>query len=104
MAKSKVVQKSAGISDRQAMNWLLVGGSLVTLFFWAPLTDPFNAPKSWILSISGFWLLGWIGFNWKKFSGNKTMWIAGLLSAIYVATLFVAFVATDNKFIGMFGD
>ena len=32
------------------------------------------------------------------------MWIAGLLSAIYVATLFVAFVATDNKFIGMFGD
>jgi O-antigen ligase len=104
MAKSKIITKPAGSSDSQALTWLLVGGSLVTVFFWAPLVDPFNAPKSWILSVTAFWLLGWVGFNWKKFSTDMTLRIAGMMSAVYSLTLLAAFFSTDNTFIGFFGD
>lgn len=104
MAKSKIITKPAGSSDSQALTWLLVGGSLVTIFFWAPLVDPFNAPKSWILSVTAFWLLGWVGFNWKKFSADRTLRIASIVSAVYSLTLLAAFFATDNLFIGFFGD
>jgi hypothetical protein len=47
-------------NEKHAIRWLISGGSLVTLAFWAAINDPFNAPKSWILSITGFWLLGWV--------------------------------------------
>jgi len=104
MAKSKNVVKPGNSLDTQALNWLLVGGSLVTVFFWAPLVDPFNAPKSWILSVTAFWLLGWIGFNFHRYSGNSALRIASILSGIYSLTLLGAFFATDNSFVGFFGD
>ena len=104
MAKSKMITKPAGSSDSQALNWLIVGGSLVTVFFWAPLIDPFNAPKSWILSVTAFWLLGWIGFNYHRYSSDSALRIASFLSGVYSLTLLGAFIATDNTFVGFFGD
>ncbi len=89
---------------RQAINWLLVGGSLVTLFIWASLEDPFNAPKSWILYCVGFWLLGWVGFNarsrWSDKLDRQILVLSGALALSFVA----AFIATDVKLQGLFGD
>ena len=89
---------------RQAINWLLVGGSLVTLFIWASLEDPFNAPKSWILYCVGFWLLGWVGFNarsrWRDKLDRQILVLSGALALSFVA----AFIATDVKLQGLFGD
>ena len=89
---------------RQAINWLLVGGSLVTLFLWASLEDPFNAPKSWILYCVGFWLLGWVGFNarsrWSDKLDRQILVLSGALALSFVA----AFIATDVKLQGLFGD
>ena len=86
-----------------AMRWLIWGGAVITLLVGFPLNDPFNAPKSWALSISAFWLLGWLGFNFKHYTQDRVLKQATLLSAIFVITLAAAFLATDNKFVGFFG-
>jgi O-antigen ligase len=89
--------------DKKALRWLLWGGALVTLVMWLSLNDPFNAPKSWVLTIAAFWLLGWLSFNFKFYIQNKVLKQASLISAIFLATLTIAFIATDNKFVGFFG-
>ena len=90
--------------DRTALNWLLVGGSLVSLFLWASIEDPFNAPKSWILYCVGLWLLGWVGLQvkarWQSALDRSVL----LFSGVFSLTLFLAFLATDVKLQGIFGD
>ena len=90
--------------DRTALNWLFVGGSLVTLFIWASIEDPFNAPKSWILYSVAFWLLGWVGFQvkarWQSALDRSVL----VFSGIFSLTLLLAFFFTDVKLQGIFGD
>jgi O-antigen ligase len=90
--------------DRTALNWLFVGGSLVTLFIWASIEDPFNAPKSWILYSVAFWLLGWVGFQvkarWQSALDRSVL----LFSGAFSLTLLLAFFFTDVKLQGIFGD
>jgi len=90
--------------SRQAINWLLVGGSLVSTFLWATLEDPFNAPKSWILYCVGFWLAGWIGFNARSRWSNSFDRRTFIISGSFALTLIAAFLATDLKMQGLFGD
>jgi O-antigen ligase len=96
--------KKISSPDRQAMNWLLIGGSLVSTFLWATLEDPFNAPKSWILYCVGFWLAGWVGFQvrgrWSQKIDRQVFILAGSLALTFIA----AFLATDVKLQGLFGD
>ena len=96
--------KGVKSSSTQAMNWLLVGCSLVTLFIWSNLNDPFNAPKSWVMFIAGAYLAGWCGFQIKGSLKEKVLRIAFYLSASYLVVLFVAFLFTGEKFIGFFGE
>ena len=88
---------------KAAMNWLIWGGVAVSAFFWTSLNDPFNAPKSWILSIAAFWLLGWLLFQIKEQSRSTTLRIATIFAGLFLLSMFAAFLATDNKFIGFFG-
>jgi O-antigen ligase len=94
---------SKQVDNKQALRWLIWGGSLVTLAMWLSLNDPFNAPKSWVLSIAAFWLLGWLAFNFKFYTQNKVLKQATYISIFFLATLVLAFIATDNKFVGFFG-
>jgi O-antigen ligase len=91
-------------SDKQALTWLLFGGSLVSIFFWTSLEDPFNAPKSWILYSVGFWLLGWVAFQvkarWQSVLDRSVL----LFSGVFSLTLLLAFFFTDVKLQGIFGD
>ena len=91
-------------ADTQAINWLLVGGSLVTLFIWSNLADPFNAPKSWIMYITGFYLAGWAVFQIRSALNNSILRMVTALSGGYILTLFLAFLFTDEKFVGFFGE
>ena len=90
--------------SRAPLTWLLCGGSLCTLFFWSALADPFNAPKSWILSVAGFWLLGWvvfqIGDQWQ-FAPLK--W-ATVISGGFAFALTLDFIIGSNKYISFFGE
>jgi hypothetical protein len=88
----------------QLAYYLLISSVLlVTTFFWSSLNDPFNAPKSWVLSIAGAWLLGWVIFQIKPQSTNKTLKITSILVGASFLSLLVAWIATDNKLIGFFG-
>jgi O-antigen ligase len=104
MAKAQSSTAVAANEDRQAINWVIWGGSLVTLFFWTTLNDPFNAPKSWVLGVAGFWLLGWVIFQVRGAIKDRTLLWASALAGVYALAFFVAWLATDNKYIGMFGD
>jgi len=104
MAKARSGTVASSNEDRQAINWVIWGGSLVTLFFWTTLNDPFNAPKSWVLGVAGFWLLGWVGFQVRGAIKDRTLLWASALAGVYALAFFVAWLATDNKYIGMFGD
>ena len=90
--------------DKTALNWLLVGGSLVSVFLWASVEDPFNAPKSWILYCVGLWLLGWVGYQVKgrlaSALDRSVLWFSGVFSL----TLLLAYLFTDVKLQGLFGD
>ena len=96
--------KGVRSSKSQALNWLLVGGSLVTLFIWANLNDPFNAPKSWVMFIAGAYLAGWAGFQIKDAIRDSVLRIAFILSGAYLVLLFLAFLFTNEKFVGFFGE
>ena len=96
--------KGVRSSKSQALNWLLVGGSLVTLFIWANLNDPFNAPKSWVMFIAGAYLAGWVGFQIKDALRDSVLRIAFILSGAYLVLLFLAFLFTNEKFVGFFGE
>ena len=98
---TEVVEKS--FEEKKALRWLLWGGALVTLVMWLSLNDPFNAPKSWVLTIAAFWLLGWLAFNFKYYIQNKVLNQASAVAVIFLATLTISFMATDNKFVGFFG-
>ena len=96
--------KGVRSSKSQALNWLLVGGSLVTLFIWANTNDPFNAPKSWVMFIAGAYLAGWAGFQIKDALRDSVLKIALILSGAYLVLLFLAFLFTNEKFVGFFGE
>ncbi len=96
--------KGVRSSQSQALNWLLVGGSLVTLFIWANLNDPFNAPKSWVMFVAGAYLAGWAGFQLKDAFRDPVLRIALILSGAYLIVLFLAFLFTNEKFVGFFGE
>jgi O-antigen ligase len=98
MKKTKLNQ------DNQAKKWVIWGGCLITLFFWTGFNDPFNAPKSWILSIAGFWLFGWIVFQVKNQFEIRSLKWATFLSGIYILALGISLVASDNKYISFFGE
>jgi O-antigen ligase len=89
---------------RTGINWIIWGSALSTLVLWTTINDPFNAPKSWVLSITAFWLLGWVLFQVKdKFKVETLKW-ATLLSGFFILTLTLAYIATNNKYIGFFGE
>ena len=91
-------------SSKQALNWLLVGGSLVSIFLWASIEDPFNAPKSWILYCVGLWLLGYVAFQVKSRWADRLDRQVLIYSGIFSLFLLLAFFATDVKLQGLFGD
>ena len=89
---------------RTGINWIIWGSALSTLVLWTTINDPFNAPKSWVLSITAFWLLGWVLFQVKDQFKVETLKWATLLSGFFILTLTLAYIATNNKYIGFFGE
>ena len=103
MAKSHSPKQNSQES-REGINWIIWGSVLSTLVLWTTINDPFNAPKSWILSITAFWLLGWVLFQVKDQFKVETLKWATLLSGFFILTLTLALIATNNKYIGFFGE
>jgi len=102
---AKTVNNMLGLGrGRQATSWVIWAGILTTVFFDASLYDPFNAPKSWVLSIAGFWIFGWIAFNIKSHVELAPLKWATIFATTYLLSMTVSFIATDNSYIGFFGE
>jgi len=100
----KVQSKTeSGFQEQRSLRWLIWGGALVTLGLWFALSDPFNSPKMWVLSVTGLWLLGWLAVQAKYYVKNPTLKITTIIAGAFALTLVVAWIATDNKFVGFFG-
>lgn len=99
MAKAK-----SQTQTRSGINWILWGSSLSTLVLWTTTNDPFNAPKSWILSITAFWLLGWVLFQIKDQIKVPALKATTYLGAFFILALSLAWLTTKNKYIGFFGE
>ena len=93
----------SGFQERRSLRWLIWGGALVTLGLWFAVSDPFNSPKMWVLSVTGFWLLGWLAVQAKYYLKNPTLKITTIIAGVFALTLVIAWIATDNKFVGFFG-
>jgi O-antigen ligase len=89
--------------NKSEINWVVWGAVSVSVVFWSTLNDPFNAPKSWVLLISSSWLLGWLLSQFKLQMRMKTMRYATIFMGIFTLSNLIALLATDNKFIGLFG-
>lgn len=76
----------------------------MTLVIWSNLVDPFNAPKSWVMFVVGAYLAGWVTFQFKAGMKESVLKLATFLSAGFIFTLLLAFIFTDQKYIGFFGE
>jgi O-antigen ligase len=98
------MKKSLRDTNNDAKNVIIWGSSLITLLVLPTCNDPFNAPKSWILSITAFWLIGWIAFQIKNQLKESALKWSTIFAVTNLAALTFAFFFTDNKYIGFFGE
>jgi len=98
------VKEGNEIMEGAIKRWILGGAVAVTLVFWAGFNDPFNAPKSWLISISGFWIIGWLLFQRKRIASERSLTIAATLSLFFVLSMTIDLLITDNKYVGFFGE
>ena len=99
--------KNQSLAITPVSYWLFGGTALPTLIFYTSATDPFNAVKFWSLLLVGSLLLGkvvaegWNSFRVKSISrAEKISWA---LVGLFVLTLIIDLIATDTKYIGLFG-
>ncbi len=90
--------------DLKPVRWILASLSLVTLYFQTNLADPFNSPKLWILMFFAAWLCGYL-FAFK----NLIIMVIPIKNLFYLlifflASLIMATILTDFKYVAIFGD
>ena len=99
MAKKKNIKASSNFSAQ----WVLVlGASLITLYFNSKIQDPFNSPKLWLLVLLSAWLCGHLATNLNSlYKYYKTeLFIASL----FLLTGFISLVLTSPLYTGFFGE
>ena len=92
---------------RNDARFVLASAGVITLFFFTSIKDPFNAPKLWLTSLAGAFLMGHLLSDLlvKKFTdGRKEIKIIGFMILSFTSFLFIAALATDVKYIGFFGE
>jgi len=92
---------------KEPITLVLIFASIITIYINPELQDPFNAPKFWILCVSGAWVSGYLvlfnkqkRFNFKYLSNNKF----SVILFTFVMSLLFATIMSDIKFTALFGD
>ena len=97
-------RKSKRSFERAPLRWILGGLIGTTLYFHTTLADPFNSPKLWILIISAAWLSGYIVSNRNLIGSNKNLRKFVFIILLFLLSLFASTLASDVKYIAIFGD
>ena len=87
--------------------WVLIFGVwIITLYFDAKVNDPINTPKLLVLIILSGWLVGHILDYYRKihlvFKAKENLYL--IIPVLFIISMLGAFLFTDNKFIGFFGE
>lgn len=103
----KPVHNNPNFTEDSRSVWvLLLGVCLITLYFNPRINDPINTPKLLVLIILGGWWLGHILDYYRKihlvFKTKETLYL--IIPLLFIISMFVAFLFTDNKYIGFFGE
>ena len=97
----------AEIEKKSGSVWFLIlGVSLVTIYFNTQIEDPFNTPKLIILLILCGWILGHLVDSYKKnpIIYGTTAFVSFLLTLIFITSLLISALFTDVKIVGFIGD
>lgn len=80
---------------------LILSATFITLYFNPSFTDPFNAPKLFLLILTASWLFGYLVTS-KNIENNKYKKLL-LLVVIFEAILLIEATLTDVKYIAILG-
>ena len=97
----------AEIEKKSGSVWFLIlGVSLVTIYFNTQIEDPFNTPKLIILLILCGWIFGHLIDSYKKnpIIYGTTAFVSFLLTLIFITSLLISALFTDVKIVGFIGD
>ena len=87
--------------------WLFGGTALITLIFFAQVSDPFNAVKFWTLLVVASLLLGKFATTiWRDFRANRLSSaekFSSLIAGVFILALLIDQFMTDMKFTALFG-
>ena len=98
---NKVNNNFRGIAD---FKFIIIGCTLVTLFFSPNLQDPFNAPKFILLSLLGAWILGimFVKFSFNSLSFSHKILI--IILGFFLISNYISMLNSSNKYISIFGE
>ena len=103
MAQKVKTQINEEKSTNPTIGWLTWGSALIALAMWAPVQDPFNAPKQWILLIVGAWMAGQLLVG-RRDSLSHLEKLAFLLIGAFLASLLLSLAISGINFTTVFGD
>ena len=103
MAQKVKTQINEEKSTNPTIGWLTWGSALIALAMWAPVQDPFNAPKQWILLIVGAWMAGQL-LAGRRDSLSHLEKLAFLLIGAFLASLLLSLAISGINFTTVFGD
>jgi O-antigen ligase len=85
------------------MSCLTWGSGLVALSMWAPVQDPFNAPKQWVLLTVGAWLTGHLVTSYKDRLAKEKK-AAYLWIGLFILALCLSLIISGASFTTILGD
>jgi len=103
MSKKTQSHTAKGKNLDPTISWLAWGVALVGVTMWAPVQDPFNAPKQWVLLFVGSWLAGSVFANIKGRLNDVELQSFAFVGLFLGAILF-SLALTGFSFTSIFGD
>jgi O-antigen ligase len=102
MAKQVTSKKAR--KEYSEIKWVFAFAVLITLFINPKLTDPFNAPKMYLLMLSSVIIASFLFFPHTNLCNTKSKSIPTIFLLIFLAILAIQVVFTDLKYTAIFGE
>lgn len=96
--------KSKLSSDLKSYRQILFFVASINIFVNTDFIDPINSPKFWLLVIFGSWLFGQIFSDLKITLINKKSKLVLSVCTLFVLSIFISAIVTDQKQIAFIGD
>lgn len=103
MAQKLKTKINAQTQTNLTVGWLTWGAAFIALAMWAPVQDPFNAPKQWILLIVGAWMAGQLLAGRRDVFSHQEK-ITFMLTGAFLASLLLSLLISGFNFTTVFGD